>query len=354
MMHMMQQQQQQQGTSSTTGSRWITKASLTEARRAVTCCEFAPRHWGLRLAVGSADGCVRLYEVIDFQNLEQWPLSATLEPFNEEDGGGSGGGTTGPGTATSKSTASSNRVGSTRSGEEGEASSSSGGGGGGQHFQVGCTCLSWCNSRFEPPTLVVGGNHLVIYTYSDATRSWQALITLPGPTSSGGSSSRISSTTTPTLFPANATAVSHHQQQQQHPGVVLDVAWAPNVGRRFHWLAAAEEDQVRIYKLNRESMAYPSTNPSSSSSSSSTTTTATTTTKTGGTTTATTSKPHLSLASELPIKANAWRCQWNVTGTVLAVSGDGGVVQLFKANMDGNFAVVSTIPSSLGKVVQEE
>ena len=37
-------------------SRWTEKASLTEARRAVTCLEFAPRHWGLKLAVGSADG----------------------------------------------------------------------------------------------------------------------------------------------------------------------------------------------------------------------------------------------------------------------------------------------------------
>jgi WD40 repeat protein len=46
-------------------ARWNLKASLTEARRAVTCLEFAPRHFGLKLAVGSADGCVRIYEAVD-------------------------------------------------------------------------------------------------------------------------------------------------------------------------------------------------------------------------------------------------------------------------------------------------
>jgi WD40 repeat protein len=39
-------------------SRWTAKAQLTEARKAVACVEFAPRHWGLKLATGSADGYV--------------------------------------------------------------------------------------------------------------------------------------------------------------------------------------------------------------------------------------------------------------------------------------------------------
>jgi len=37
-------------------SRWTAKAQLTEARKPVACVEFAPRHWGLKLATGSADG----------------------------------------------------------------------------------------------------------------------------------------------------------------------------------------------------------------------------------------------------------------------------------------------------------
>jgi nucleoporin SEH1 len=38
------------------GSRFTAKAQLTEARKAVSCLEFSPRHFGLKLAAGSADG----------------------------------------------------------------------------------------------------------------------------------------------------------------------------------------------------------------------------------------------------------------------------------------------------------
>ena len=53
------------GMTSVSGGRWNLKASLAEARRGVTCLEFSPRHFGLKLAVGSADGCVRIYEAVD-------------------------------------------------------------------------------------------------------------------------------------------------------------------------------------------------------------------------------------------------------------------------------------------------
>ena len=52
------------GAPNSSSSRWVARASLTEARRAITCVEFAPRYWGLKLAVGSSDGCVRIYDAI--------------------------------------------------------------------------------------------------------------------------------------------------------------------------------------------------------------------------------------------------------------------------------------------------
>jgi len=222
----------------TAASRWTLKAALTEARRAVSCLEFAPRQWGLKLAVGSADGCVRIYEAIDIMNLAQWPLAATLQCF------------------------------------EGN--------------KLGCTCLSWCTGRFESPTLVVGGSHLIVYRYNDAARAWQPLMQLPAP----------------------------------NKGDVLDAAWSPNVGRRYHYIASAEDQQLRIYKLHREM------------------TTETVDKKTKQT-------HELSLMSSQTVAANAWRCQWNVTGTVLASSGDGGIVQLWKADADGQFQCVSQVQGDL-------
>jgi hypothetical protein len=55
----------------------------------------------------------------------------------------------------------------------------------------------------------------------------------------------------------------------------------------------------------------------------------------------------LSLMSSPDGPCNAWRCQWNVTGTVLASSGDGGVVQLWKTSYDGQFQCVSQIQGDL-------
>jgi len=222
--------------------RWVGKASLTDARRAVTCVEFAPRQWGLKLAVGSADGCVRIYEAVDIMNLAQWILSATIQAFAE----GS---------------------------------------------KLGCTSISWCTGRFEPPTLVAGGSQLIVYRYSDNPREWRPLLQLPGP----------------------------------DKGDVLDVSWAPNVGRRFHYIASAEGEQLRVYKLSREAKG-DAADPAAKTSG-------------GGATIG----RHLSLASSQTVATNAWRCEWNVTGTVLASSGDGGVVHLWKPNFEGQFRCVSKV-----------
>lgn len=251
--------------------RWNVKASLTEARRGVSCVEFAPRHWGLKLATGSHDGCVRIYEAVDVMNLAQWPVSATLPAFAStlEDSPSSSLSSTSAATAAATTT-----VGS-------------------------CTCLSWCTGRFDPPTLAVGGgsgasSHLLIYRYSDAQRAWQAVVQLSVPD-------------------------------------ILDVAWAPNVGRRYHSIAVATEHFLRIYKLSRSS--------------------------TNSTTTADNNNhKELVVQATQDIAVTVWRCQWNVTGTVLASSGDVGTVQLYKCADDGmndnhfRYECVSQIQGNLHQV----
>ena len=223
--------------SAAAASRWTAKAQLTEARKAVSCVEFAPRHWGLKLATGSADGFVRIYEAVDVLNLAQWTIAASMQCFTDG---------------------------------------------------LGVTCLSWSTGRFEPPTLVVGGSHPAVYRYSDASRQWSPVLVLPPP---------------PT-------------------GHVLDVAWAPNVGRRYHYIAAAEDKQLRIFKLTRGNGSGEGDNL------------------------------ELEATQTIPV-SNAWRCQFNVTGTVLAVSGDRGMVQLWKSNYEGNFKVVAQVQGDLSEVAAQ-
>lgn len=70
--------------------------------------EFCPEHVGLRLATGSADGVIRIYEAIDVLNLEHWPLSQRFDACLEG--------------------------------------------------ELGVTALSWCRSRFDGLMIVVGGS----------------------------------------------------------------------------------------------------------------------------------------------------------------------------------------------------
>jgi len=186
--------------------------------------------------------------------------------------------------------------------------------------RLGCTSLSWCTGRFEPPTLVAAGSggHLQIFRYSDVARAWQPLLQLQptSPQDGGGGGSN-----------SNTCGGGGGRGGGRE---VLDVAWAPNVGRSFHYIASAEGDHLRVYRLSRRG------NRSSPDGGSN---------KGGG------DKHPLTLESCQTLNTNsAWTCQWNVTGTVLASSGDAGIVQLWKAGRDGQFVCVSKIQGDVTKV----
>jgi nucleoporin SEH1 len=173
----------QQGTdllvaSTTKRYRWVPKVQLNEARAFVTCIGFAPPHLGLKVAAGSADGMVRIYEATDIRNLYYWPLYACIDVDA----------TTTSTTTTTTTTSSSNSC-IVRTEQP-----------------VGVTCLAWSTRRlYEPPTLAVGTSNgtIALYRYSDTARQWLLLL----------------------QFPAHMT------------GGVVDIAWAPNMGRNFiGWL----------------------------------------------------------------------------------------------------------------------
>lgn len=289
-------------------SRWNLTASLTDARRGVTCVEFAPRQWGLKIATGSSDGTIRIYEAVDIMNLSQWPLAATIAAF-EGSGGGSGGFDTASGTTSNSAT-----------NAHADTSTMSGIGG-------GCTSLSWCTGRFDPPTIAVGGSHVLVYRYSDATRAWQSVLSIPFVTGVGAD--------------------------------ILDVAWAPNVGRRFHALAmVTSNNTVRVVELSRSTLSGGNSNSSTLTTASSSANndrdnaTNSTSTSSAPGTAATSSSSSIQILRQQDIVApNSWRCQWNVTGTVLAIAGDAGMVKLYKRDDEnGQYVDVAKISGELRRV----
>jgi len=194
--------------------KWIMKATLFESHRPVQDIKFAPRHQGLKLATGSQDGVVRIYEAPDITNLSHWTVVEEIEQQKE-----------------------------------------------------GINCLSWNLCPFDKPMLAIGcSNEVKIYEFNDNTRRWMLCDSL-----------------------------------KDHTSTIHDVSWAPNMGRASHHIATASKDKtVRIWRLNIDSA-------------------------------------HHSFQSEQVAcfddhQNEVWRVEWNATGTILASSGDDGILRFWKSN----------------------
>jgi len=113
-------------------------------------------------------------------------------------------------------------------------------------------------------------------------------------------------------------------QLEGHSDLVHDVCWAANLGRAYHLVATACKDgAVRIFKLsyNKATAAYAPT----------------------------------LVAKLTQHNAEVWRVSWNVSGTILASTGDDGVSRLWKADFNGDWhpiLVAAAAPQGAQQITQ--
>ncbi|ETV80902.1 hypothetical protein H257_06353 [Aphanomyces astaci] len=147
----------------------------------------------------------------------------------------------------------------------------------------GATCLSWNSSRFDIPMLLVGGNSKTAKVWGFTVEKQWHVIA----------------------------------ELAGHSDVIHDVAWAPNLGRSCHWLATASKDRtIRIWKLK--------INPNRQEQSE---------------VVQVTTKDHGAF--------EVWRVQWNVTGTMLASTGDDGTVRMWQQDYKHQWQCVHAVSGDL-------
>jgi len=146
-----------------------------------------------------------------------------------------------------------------------------------------CTCISWNLSMFDAPMLVIG-------TSDGAIKIWAQK--------------------------ENSRKWNQLIESTSHTDSIHDVCWAANLGRTYHLIASASKDQsVRIWKLSQ--------------------------------TDANKSKLEFEqIALFAEHNAEVWRVEWNITGTILASSGDDGNVKLWARNGQGKWLCISGIDES--------
>lgn len=179
--------------------------------------------------------------------------------------------------------------------------------------KMSCSCIAWNPSRAHLPMIAVGsdepstsGNSKVqIYEFNENSRKWVKVEAIVGATEP-----------------------------------VHDLAFAPNFGRSYHLLAIASRD-VKIVSLKPVTPGKDANVANFSNY----------------------SKFEIrQIASFNEHNSQVWRVSWNVTGTILASSGDDGCVRLWKSNymdtwksigmLKGDAPIASTTLSGLSSSSQ--
>ncbi|KAJ3552352.1 hypothetical protein NM688_g4194 [Phlebia brevispora] len=283
-------------------SRWVERASLIDAKGTVRGVEFAPQHFGLKLATISSDNHLRVYECLEQPSLSTWQLCEEVDVLSLPST--SPGGHSMPQTVTqvTPTQTSSTLEGASAAlaahvATQQQQSQPPNRPGLGTREADGGWCISWCKDRYWGEIIAAscGVNGIVKIIQLSPSRRPITLLTLdPTPSSDAPPRSPAAEGEAPTYYSTTS------------------VAWAPSCGRSYQLIATGSRDgHVRIWRVKP-----PSAEDEFDSGESDGREEAWTATIVGD------FDDH---------KAAVGRVEWNITGTILSSAGSDGRVRLWKA-----------------------
>ncbi|EPQ53705.1 WD40 repeat-like protein [Gloeophyllum trabeum ATCC 11539] len=284
------------GPSSAT-SRWVERATLVDAKGTVRAVEFAPRHFGLKLASIASDNYLRIYECLEQPSLTTWQLSEEIDVHAIPS-------STPPPTSLSHTLAQSTPT-QTHSSLEGpnaslvatalQQSQPPSRPGMGNREADGGWCISWCKDKYWGELIAAGAgvSGVVKIIQISPTRRPVALLALdPYASERSGASSEAEG---PTAY------------------AVTSVSWAPSCGRSYHLIATGSRDgRVRIWKVKPPAQTIDISMGTDDDEER--------------------WSAHI-VADFDDHKLAVGRVEWNITGTVLSSAGNDGRVRLWKATV---------------------
>lgn len=291
--------------------RWSERAVLADAKGTIRAVEFAPHHFGLKLATISSDNYLRVYECLEQPALTSWQLSEEVDITSISTTSPTSNSVTHTVTLTTPTQTVATLDGASASlvstqlqqQQHQQLTQAQGKPGGANKEADGGWCISWCKDRYWGELIAAGcgvdGTVKIIQLSSP--RRLVTLLTLdPSPSQGGDSSSKGPSAASDSESPAYA---------------VTSVAWAPSMGRSYHLIASGSRDgRVRIWRVKPPALGDEVDQDGDGDAEGSE----------GGWT--------ANMVAEFEDhKSAVGRVDWNLTGTTLSSAGNDGRVRLWKA-----------------------
>ncbi|KAI0642819.1 WD40-repeat-containing domain protein [Trametes meyenii] len=311
---------------SSSATRWVERAMLVDAKGTVRAVEFAPHHFGLKLATISSDNYLRVYECLEQPSLATWQLVEEVDVLAlpaSAPAARSVAHTLALATPTQTAAAldgtSASLVAQALQ-QQAAQSQLPGRPGFGTREADGGWCISWCKDKYWGEIIAAGcgidGIVKIIQIPPDHRRPSTLLTLNPAPTSSSSSAS----SPLPQHPPSRAGAGEREGADgSSKTFAVTSLAWAPSCGRSYHLVATGGRDgHVRIWRVRpptpSEDEDGDGDGPSGEGEGESEGTRWT-----------------ASVVGDFDDhKSAVGRVEWNITGTILSSAGNDGRVRLWK------------------------